>query len=60
MWPEIEISRVPGALGVPMALNAAEPWLTIQAMLDSVSTLLITVGRWYSPLTVSLGGRLRG
>ena len=54
------MSRVPGALGLPMALKASPPWLTIQATLDRVSTLLMTVGRWYRPLTVRRGGRLRG
>ena len=58
MWPEIEIRRVPGVFSVPTLLNAAPPLLMIHAMFDRVSTLLMTVGRWYKPRTVSRGGRL--
>ena len=60
MWPEIETSCVPGHFGRPTFLNASAPCMTMPATLDSVSTLLTTVGRWKRPLTVSRGGRLRG
>ena len=60
MWPEIEIICVPGLLGVPVFLNSAAPRRRITGTLASVSTLFTTVGFWYSPFTVSRGGRLRG
>ena len=60
MWPEIEMSRVPGLFFVPILRNASAPWAMMPAMLASVSTLFTTVGRWYRPWTVSRGGRLRG
>ena len=46
MWPEIEMRRVPGFLAVPTCLNASAPCAMMPAMLDSVSTLLMTVGFW--------------
>ena len=47
MWPEIEISRVPGLFAVPTLLERlARRCATMPAMLASVSTLLTTVGRW--------------
>ena len=51
---------VPGAFSVPWLLNQSAPRLTMCGTLQSVSTLLITVGDSYRPSTAGNGGRSRG
>ena len=60
MWPEMEMSCVPGLLGVPTFLNSSAPMRMIPVMLASDSTLLMTVGFWKRPRTVRRGGRFLG
>src|ERR1700716_1675055 len=58
--PLTETRRLPLELPRPNLAYSAPPLATIQGTLDSVSTLLISVGRPQAPLTAGKGGRERG
>src|SRR3990172_5643436 len=55
--PDTHTSFVPGNSGVPHPPNASAPSVTISGRLQSVSTLLMTVGRPHSPASTGNGGR---
>ncbi len=57
--PETANRRVPFEFSAPRSANAAPPLLTIHGRLDSVSTLLTTVGCRYRPLAAGKYGGLR-
>ena len=53
--------RVPGDVGVPTAVYAADPWVAMNGRFDSVSTLLTMVGWPYRPTAAGkYGGLSRG
>jgi hypothetical protein len=58
--PEIEISLVPVDVSVPIFAYSAPPIRMMAGTVDSVSTLLISVGPAYSPSIAGNGGFRRG
>ena len=59
-WPETLKIFGPGDFSVPIERNQSAPPLTMNGTLAMVSTLLTTVGDWYSPCVAGKGGRSRG
>src|SRR5205809_414406 len=59
-WPDMPKSLGPGEDFVPMDLNQSGPLSRIGGTQQSVSTLLMTVGRANAPAIAGNGGLLRG
>ena len=59
-WPLIETIFGPGDFSVPIERNHSTPLRTIHGTVAIDSTLLTTVGDWYSPWVAGNGGRSRG
>src|SRR3954469_24103009 len=59
-WPLMPNSFGPGELLVPIDLNQSGPFSIMGGTQQSVSTLLMTVGRANAPAMAGNGGLLRG
>ena len=60
MSPETDTSLVPAEVSVPSLAYSLPPILMIAGTVDSVSTLLISVGPPYRPSIAGNGGFSRG